>query len=177
MTKGAFTAAFDKQIPNTGFNTPYVGFPDAFLASRQEDVIREFLRNNLHRNLAWPKDERKQKQTEYFQREPPDGYSSWVNLGARLLVAFAAAAWLIVPIIIMTVPSASSKTKDLIVLSVATILFGVALSSTYKSTLKDQDILAATAAYAAVLVVFYGNLVNTSGQSTTAGQTGNGTLK
>jgi hydrogenase-4 membrane subunit HyfE len=77
-------------------------------------------------------------------------------------VAFTASASVVVPIVIMTVPS-SSKTKDLIVLSVAVIIFGVSVSWILQS--RNMDTLAATAACAAVLVVFYGNVVNNNGTS------------
>lgn len=132
--------------------------------STKPDILREILRQNLPRHLAWSKEKRMKKQKEYFNNKKPKGYFWWTNWIARNAVAFSGAAWLVVPIIIMTVPD-TSKCKFLGVLIGATLLFGYSLASVNNS-LKDQEILAATAAYAAVLVVFYGNVTDITGAET-----------
>ncbi|KAJ5732842.1 hypothetical protein N7533_013289 [Penicillium manginii] len=118
-------------------------------------------------------DERKQHQGEYWNYEKPKRYSRWTDALARTFVAFIAAAWLIVPIIIMTVPD-TSKWKILGVLIGATSLFGLSLAA-FGTSFKDQEILVATAAYAAVLVVFYGNVTNIPGAGSQQVSSGNPT--
>lgn len=70
----------------------------------------------------------------------------------RILVGLAGGASILVPMIIMVF--ATSMTARLICVSVATIVFAnfVALTSVSK-----ENVVAATAAYAAVMVVFIGN--------------------
>lgn len=87
---------------------------------------------------------------QHFEREE----SSSINFTRKfqqLILAFAAGASLLVPMIIMTFQT--SRTARLIVVSVATILFGMcfALASNSK-----ENILGGTAAYAAVMVVYIG---------------------
>lgn len=95
---------------------------------------------------------------QFIPRTPKED-SSFVKWLARLIIALAAGAWLIVPIVIMTVPD-GSKTKDLVTMSVAIVLFGMTVAWVVGSEPKPQDIVTATAAYAAVLVVFYRNVVS-----------------
>jgi hypothetical protein len=77
----------------------------------------------------------------------------------RLLAAIVAGGSLIVPMLIMSIHS--SLRKSLIVSSCFVLVF--ALGAAWKSAMKPEDVLAATAAYTAVLVVFVG--VNTSGST------------
>lgn len=70
----------------------------------------------------------------------------------RLLVGLAGGASLLVPMIVMTF--ATSRTARLIIVSVATLLFATAMALT--STSKD-NVIAATTAYAAILVVYIGS--------------------
>lgn len=70
----------------------------------------------------------------------------------RLLVGLAGGASMLIPMIIMAF--AKSKMARLVVVSVATILFAnfMALTSVSK-----ENVVASTAAYAAVMVVFIGS--------------------
>jgi len=156
-TQGRLENLFRDLIPPEAFRTGYLVFPNSSLAARVPDLIREFMRKHLWYRLTWSDEEKGRRPEGYYAHEAPEGYSSTVDWLARIVVAFAAGASVVVPIVIMTVPS-SSKTKDLIVLSVAVIIFGVSVSWILQS--RNMDTLAATAAYAAVLVVFYGNVVN-----------------
>lgn len=161
-TQGRLENLFRDFIPPEAFRTGYLVFPNSSLAARESDLIREFMRKHLWYRLTWSDEEKGRRQEGYYAHEAPEGYSLTVDWLARIVVAFAAGASVVVPIVIMTVPS-SSKTKDLIVLSVAVIIFGVSVSWILQS--RNMDTLAATAAYAAVLVVFYGNVVNHNGTS------------
>jgi hypothetical protein len=154
-TQGQLVNAFHTHIPKEGFNTSYLCFPNA-LASRQPDLLRELMRKYLHHRLTWSAEERAKNQEGYYNKNVPEGYSATVDWLARISVALLAAAWVIVPIVIMTVPF-GSKARDLTTLSIAVVLFGASVSWVLKT--RNQDTLAATAAYAAVLVVFYGNVV------------------
>jgi hypothetical protein len=71
----------------------------------------------------------------------------------RLIMALFGGVALIGPTIIMTLHS--SPSTCLITTSVATFLFGVVLAI-FASGSSGRDVLGATAAYAAVLVVFIG---------------------
>ena len=71
---------------------------------------------------------------------------------ARFLIAMLGGAVLIVPIILMTF--LESRNQHLVITSVFTI--GFALGTSAIATASNQEVLAATAAYAAVLVVFVG---------------------
>jgi hypothetical protein len=79
---------------------------------------------------------------------------------ARLIFAISGGAAFIVPVLIMTLhPSTSTS---LITLSVATFIFAL-LMAFFATDADGKDVLAATAAYVAVLVVFVGtSLPNTS---------------
>lgn len=70
----------------------------------------------------------------------------------RLIVALAGGAGMLAPMIIMAF--ATSRTARLLVVSLATLVFAnfMALTSASK-----ENVVAATAAYAAVMVVFIGS--------------------
>lgn len=70
----------------------------------------------------------------------------------RLLVGIAGGASLLVPMILMTFEE--TRTARLIIVSVATLLFAAAMALT--TTSKD-NVIAATAAYAAIMVVYIGS--------------------
>ena len=70
----------------------------------------------------------------------------------QIIIAIAAGASLLVPMIVMTFKK--SQTTRLIVVSVATVLFGVAFAIVSRS---KENILAGAAAYAAVMVVYIGS--------------------
>jgi len=71
----------------------------------------------------------------------------------RLWMAIFGGLALLVPVIIMTL--VHGVTESLVTTSVAIVLFALALA-VYATNTSGKDILAATAAYAAVLVVFIG---------------------
>lgn len=70
----------------------------------------------------------------------------------RLLVGLAGGASLLVPMIVMTF--AKSRTARLIIVSVATMLFATAMALT---TTSKENVITATTAYAAILVVYIGS--------------------
>ncbi|KAK5718113.1 hypothetical protein LTR17_015835 [Elasticomyces elasticus] len=76
----------------------------------------------------------------------------------RLTVAFFGGASLLVPMIIMTFRT--SRTARLVTVCVATLLFAYAIA--LFTSAKKQDILGATAAYAAVMVVYVGTVLPSS---------------
>jgi hypothetical protein len=78
---------------------------------------------------------------------------------ARIIVAITGGVFLLVPMIIMTF--VNSTNYRLIIVSVAVIWFSVSLALATNAT--NQELLGATAAYSAVLVVYVGTA---SGSST-----------
>ncbi|KAK4501455.1 hypothetical protein PRZ48_007264 [Zasmidium cellare] len=70
----------------------------------------------------------------------------------RLLVGLAGGASLLVPMILMTFET--SRTARLIIVSVATMLFATAMALT---TTSKENVITATTAYAAILVVYIGS--------------------
>jgi len=138
-TQGRLESLFRDFILPEAFRTGYLVFPNSSLAAREPDLIREFMRKHLWYRLTWSDEERGRRPEGYYAHEAPEGYSSTVDWLARIVVAFTAGASVVVPIVIMTVPS-SSKTKDLIVLSVAVIIFGVSVSWILQS--RNMDTLA-----------------------------------
>jgi hypothetical protein len=119
-----------------------------------DDALRKWLKNALPRRLAYSLEEKKNpnRKLAYSKREPPVHVSKFVDRLARILLAFVGGASLIVPMLIMSIHQ--SKTKSLITVSIAVLVFSFVLSMALK--LRNNDVLAATAAYAAVLVVFVG---------------------
>ncbi|KAN0095156.1 hypothetical protein V8E51_015867 [Hyaloscypha variabilis] len=88
-----------------------------------------------------------------------DGQESRAKKNAfseRLRMALFGGLALLVPVIIMTL--VHGQTASLVTTSVATVLFAFALAIFANDT-SGKDILAATAAYAAVLVVFVGTSI------------------
>lgn len=71
---------------------------------------------------------------------------------ARVLVALVGGASLVVPLIMMTY--LTSQTARLIIVSAFVFVFSILVGVATKGT--NQEVLGATAAYAAVLVVFVG---------------------
>ncbi|KAE9366537.1 hypothetical protein N431DRAFT_445261 [Stipitochalara longipes BDJ] len=116
------------------------------------DELRSFLMRWLPRRLAYSDDERQMKTQEYSERKPPVQLSSFVDRLVKFLLALVGGASLIVPMLIMSFHA--SKTKSLVTVSIATFVFSFVLAMALR--LKINDVLGATAAYAAVLVVFVG---------------------
>jgi hypothetical protein len=71
---------------------------------------------------------------------------------ARFVIAIVGGSSLLVPVILMAF--LTTRTSHLIITSVFTIVFAIAMS--FISTASNQEVLGSTAAYAAVLVVFVG---------------------
>jgi VIT1/CCC1 family predicted Fe2+/Mn2+ transporter len=78
---------------------------------------------------------------------------------ARIIVAITGGVFLLVPMIIMTF--ATDAHMRLVVVSVAMLWFAVSVPLVSKAT--NQELIAATAAYSAVLVVYVGTTSGASG--------------
>jgi hypothetical protein len=78
--------------------------------------------------------------------------SKWVDTLGRLIIAVLGGAALLVPIIIMT--DRIKQKWRLVTVGVAVAIFGLVLSIGTRAT--NQEILGASAAYAAVMVVYIG---------------------
>jgi hypothetical protein len=87
------------------------------------------------------------------------GTSPAIEHLARFILALVSGATVIVPMIIIVYDS--SKLKSVITTSVAVLLFALFISLSTRSS--DQETLAATATYAAVLIVFVGTSGTVSG--------------
>lgn len=85
--------------------------------------------------------------------------SRLVNRLAWIIVAITGGVFLLVPMIIMTF--ATNAHMRLVVLSVAVLWFAVSVALVSKAT--NQELIAATAAYSAVLVVYVGTTSGASG--------------
>ena len=81
-----------------------------------------------------------------------DRLNRQLNFKTRFATAILGGLALIVPMLIMAIHPIKKKT--LITASVAVFLFAVGVA--WKSSAKEQEVLAVTAAYAAVMVVFVG---------------------
>ncbi|OCK77020.1 hypothetical protein K432DRAFT_428319 [Lepidopterella palustris CBS 459.81] len=90
--------------------------------------------------------EPKRRRTKYVQ-------SKLVDRLASFIMALLAGAALLGPMMLMTFKP--SRTARLITVSVAVVIFGLTISIATKAT--NQEILAAAASYAAVLVVYIGS--------------------
>lgn len=132
------------------FNTTYCLVPKK--PTTEFDLLRDVLRNCLHRKLTWKPEEIIRDIDGYEDRRAPTEISDFVERLAQFLVALAGGASLIVPMAIMVFDP--SLTKSLVVTSVAVSLFALVLSFSFQSS--NTETLTATATYAAVLVVFVG---------------------
>ncbi|KXS94483.1 hypothetical protein AC578_1717 [Pseudocercospora eumusae] len=119
------------------------------------DEVREFLRAFLPAKLSWTNEE-KQARAEFYHatdtKYKPQKLSATADRLARFIVAMSGALFILVPMYIMVLHK--SQTTNLVATTVAVLLFAVMCSITMRAT-NDQT-LGATAAYAAVLVVFVG---------------------
>lgn len=89
----------------------------------------------------------------YLAGLPPQTISPFVDKLARFAVAFAGGACLLVPMLVMCLPSID-RTKSLITVSVAVMFFVFMMSIGIQAS--NAETVVATATYAAVLVVFVG---------------------
>lgn len=120
---------------------------------RPTDPLRDILKRILPKSLTYTKREITRRIDEYLHGHPPEEVSPFVDSLARFIVAFAAGAALVVPMLIMRLPDVSLS-KSLITVSSALILFAAGLSVGLKAN--NTETMVATATYAAVLVVFVG---------------------
>jgi len=93
------------------------------------------------------------RQNDYLHGRAPEMYSPIVESLARFLLAIWGGAALIVPMAIMIFDP--TRTKSLVTVSVSVVLFALFMASGIGAT--NAEVLAATATYAAVLVVSVGN--------------------
>ena len=135
---------------NAPYDTRYLSIHGR--VSQTPDGVREFLRKYLPSFLSWTKEEKTERPFDYDNHKPPEIYSPFLNGLARFLIGTAAGASLIVPMVIMVFYA--SLTKSLVTVSVATVLFSLALGLIFEAS--NELIVTATATYAAVLVVFVG---------------------
>jgi len=122
------------------------------------DPLRGFFMRNLPSLLAYSREERGQRPTEYSEGKPPKTVSKFVDRLARFLVAFTGGIFLVVPMIIMTL--GNSQTKSLVTVSIMVALFALILSFIIR--VSNIETLVSTATYAAVLVVFVGTTTNSN---------------
>jgi len=137
-------------LPTQPYNSRYHTFRTT--PTIPTDPLRDLLKSYLPRRLTWTRAEMKRHIGEFIERKPPQDVSPFVDSIARLILAFAAGASLVVPVVIMSLNK--SVPKSLITTSVAVLIFAVALAFGVKAS--NTETLAATATYAAVLVVFVG---------------------
>lgn len=90
------------------------------------------------------------KEREFYKSQRRDRVARRLGMRNRLIAAVFGGLSLIVPMLIMAIRP--SQVKPLVTSSVAVLLFAVGLA--WKSTAKIETLLATTAAYAAVMVVF-----------------------
>ena len=117
------------------------------------DPLRDFLKRILPRRLTYTKAEISYRTDEYLSGAPPEAISPFVDKLARFVIGFVGGAALVVPMLIMSIHS--TQVKSLTTTSVAVVLFATAMAVGIRAT--NAETLAATAAYAAVLIVFVGS--------------------
>jgi len=128
-------------------------------AAQNRDGVREILRKALPNRLSWTDAERRLKRADYAEGKAPEFYSPFLDSLARFIVGILGGCSLIVPMIVMALNP--SLTKSLVVVSVAVVLFALAVSLVFKPD--NSNTITATATYAAVLVVFVGTSTGAGG--------------
>ena len=117
------------------------------------DPLRSFLKTVLPRHLTWSVEEyRRREHEEFVVGKTPEDVSPFVDTLARFIVAITGGLSLVVPMLIMRL--GETLPKSLTTVPVAVILFSALTSLMFKAS--NVETLGATAAYAAVLVVFVG---------------------
>ncbi|KAF2998092.1 hypothetical protein E8E14_003927 [Neopestalotiopsis sp. 37M] len=117
------------------------------------DPLRDFLKGLLPPSVTYSRSEKKRRSDEYLAKQPPEEVVPIVDRLARFIVAFLGGSSLVVPMLIMRLPGLTLA-KSLITVSVAVLIFAIAMSILFRAS--NIDTMAATATYAAVLVVFVG---------------------
>lgn len=151
-------AQFNDCFDTRGFPIKYRAFVKP--PSLDSDLLMSFINRHLPKKLAWSRSERRRRQQDYNNNEKPLEYSTETRFLASVVITFMAASWLIVPIVIMTIPQTVSRAWDLSTMSIAIVLFGGFAAVVAGPQSSTKDVIAATAAYTAVLVIFYGNIVD-----------------
>lgn len=152
-----FPQGQDAGMPNP-LQSHYAYFEDA---DEKIDPLRTALMRYLPPQLTYSHKERTQRKREYSQGETPKQVSATVDRTVRFAMAFTGGAFLVVPMIVMTLRQ--SQTKSLVTVSVAVTLFALILSFVVR--VSNVETLVSTATYAAVLVVFVGTSTSTTGAS------------
>ena len=117
------------------------------------DPLRNFLKKVLPRNLTWSYEEFTRRSVEdYVEGKPPNEITPFVDTLARFIVAITGGLSLVIPMLVMRL--GETLAKSLTTVSVAVVLFSALTSLMFKAS--NVETLGATAAYAAVLVVFVG---------------------
>ena len=140
----------------------YGGFPVSelvFLGESSElksgsiDPLRNFLRRVLPKSLTWSyKEFQRRDFNDYLEDKAPQEISPFVDTLARFIVAITGGLSLVIPMLVMRL--GETLPKSLTTVSVAVVLFSALTSLMFKAS--NVETLGATAAYAAVLVVFVG---------------------
>ncbi|KAK5110242.1 hypothetical protein LTR85_001301 [Meristemomyces frigidus] len=121
--------------------------------SEAVDDVREFLRKHLPVSFTWTEEEKKAHKDLFDEKiYMPKRLSRKAEVLARFIVAMFGALFILLPMYIMALDT--NRTKNLVTTTVAVLLFAMVSSLTLRTS-NDQT-LGATAAYAAVLVVFVG---------------------
>ena len=116
------------------------------------DPLRNFLRRILPTRLTWTEEEIMLRYDDYWEHKSPQGISPFIDTLARFIVAITGGLSLVIPMLVMRL--GETLAKSLTTVSVAVVLFSALTSLMFKAS--NVETLAATAAYAAVLVVFVG---------------------
>jgi len=137
--------------PADPYNTRYRFLEDPVNSARY-DLLRDSLRKMLPCSLAYSKEEKKRRISQYLMKNPPVQLSPFVDRLARFIIAFISGASLIVPMIVMRLHG--SLIKSLVTTCAAVVI--VAAFLTFVIRASNSETMIVTAAYAAVLVVFVG---------------------
>lgn len=106
----------------------------------------------LPRQLTYTKAEISYRTDEYLSGVSPENISPSVDRLARFVLGVVGGAAPVIPMLIMSINN--TQAKSLTKTSAAVVFFAIAMAAGMRAT--NAETLAATAAYAAVLVVFVG---------------------
>jgi len=148
------------QSPGNDFGDPFQSHYSYFEESLDKiDPLRQAFMRHLPSWLTFSHEERIERAKEYSEGRPPKEISAFVDRLTRFVISVTAGAFLIAPMVAMTVRN--SQLKSLVTVCVAVFLFALALAFGVRTS--NAETLVATATYAAVLVVFVGT--SSSGSS------------
>ena len=140
------------KLPGEPLDTRYCK-PPGDKGGIASDPFRDSLKRILPNRLTYTKSERDRRIDQYRSGVPPEKISPFVDNVARFLIAITGGVSLIVPMLIMSLPTVT-KTKSLVTTSIAVTIFAFVMAVGIKA--ENMDTLVSTATYAAVLVVFVG---------------------